>query len=190
MFPLSISLDPWLIQGFIDTWFDALTHAVETATGWPGLVIIAVYSFLIAIVLPLPSEIVLVAPLDLGLSQTAKLALIMLVSGIGKAGGSVVALRVGNGVKNSGPVTRWLRRSRFNILEWSEKKSFELMQKWGYVGLAMALSVPFFPDTLSIYAFTILEEDYVKFAMATFAGSVGRLLVTVFVVGGTIVIAG
>jgi uncharacterized membrane protein YdjX (TVP38/TMEM64 family) len=46
--------------------------------------------------------------------------------------------------------------------------------------------VPFFPDTLSIYAFAILERDYLRFALATFAGSVGRLLVTVFVVGGTL----
>jgi len=48
----------------------------------------------------------------------------------------------------------------------------------------MALSVPFFPDTISIYAFSILEKDYLKFAAATFVGSLGRLLVTVGVFGG------
>jgi uncharacterized membrane protein YdjX (TVP38/TMEM64 family) len=64
-------------------------------------------------------------------------------------------------------------------VEWSESKTVQLAQKWGYVGLALALCVPGFPDTLSIYAFTVLEEDYVKFALATFAGSVGRLLVTI-----------
>ena len=37
--------------------------------------------------------------------------------------------------------------------------------------------VPFFPDTLSIYAFTVLEENYTKFAVATLVGSVGRLVV-------------
>ncbi len=44
----------------------------------------------------------------------------------------------------------------------------------------MALSVPGFPDTLSIYAFSVLENDYVKFAAATFAGSAGRLLLVLF----------
>jgi uncharacterized membrane protein YdjX (TVP38/TMEM64 family) len=52
----------------------------------------------------------------------------------------------------------------------------------------MALSVPFFPDTLSIYAFSVLEEDYLKFAAATFVGSVGRLLVTVALLGGAAIV--
>ncbi|WP_440010323.1 YqaA family protein [Halomicrococcus sp. SG-WS-1] len=156
-----------------------LQAAVETATGWLGLVIIGVYSFLIAFILPLPSEVVLAAPLDLGLGQSLRLGTIILVSGAGKAVGSVFAFHIGHEAKQSGPVIRALQRSRFDVVEWSEKKTVAIARKWGYVGLAMALSVPFFPDTLSIYAFTILEEDYVKFAAATFVGSVGRLLVTV-----------
>src|SRR6056297_3180195 len=62
-----------------------LKHAVEAATGWPGLVIIGVYSFLISFVLPLPSEVVLGAPLDLGLGRPAQLGLITVVSGVGRA---------------------------------------------------------------------------------------------------------
>lgn len=154
-----------------------LESAVETATGPVGLLIIAAYSFLIAIVLPLPSEIVLVAPLNLGLPESVEFALIVLVSGIGKAAGSVVAFRLGHEAKRqSGPVIDRLRDSRFDIVEWSERRTVQLAQEYGYIGLALALSVPFFPDTLSIYAFTVLEEDYVKFAAATFTGSVGRLL--------------
>ena len=156
-----------------------LEHAVEAATGWPGLVIVGVYSFLISFVLPLPSEIVLGAPLDLGLGRPLRLGLITLVSGTGKAAGSVFAFHIGQEAKQeAGPVIRYLRKSRFDIVEWSETKTVEVARRWGYVGLALALSVPFFPDTLSIYAFSILEEDYAKFAAATFVGSVGRLLVT------------
>ena len=151
---------------------------VETATGWPGLVAIFVYSFLIAFALPGVSEIVLAAPLDLGLGQNGRLAVIILVSGIGKAAGSVFAFHIGQEAKESGPVTRALRRSRFNVVEWSEKKVVVLAKKYGYGGLALALCVPTFPDTLSIYAFSVLEEDYYRFALATFVGSVGRLLVT------------
>ena len=108
----------------------------------------------------------------------------MLVSGAGKACGSVFAFAIGHQARESGPVIRFLRRSRFDVVAWSERRTVGLAQKYGYVGLAMALSVPFFPDTLSIYAFSVLEEDYVKFAAATFVGSVGRLLVTVALLGG------
>ena len=161
-----------------------IQRLVEGATGWPGLGIIFVYSFLIAFILPGPSEIVLVAPLDLGLSYPASLSLIVIVSSVGKAAGSVVAFRVGKGVKESGPVVAWLRRSRFDVVKWSEKQTVEIARKWGYLGLALALCVPFFPDTLSVYAFAVLEEDDLKFALATFAGSVGRFLVVIGVVGG------
>ena len=157
--------------------FGGLEAAVETATGPLGLLIIAAYSFLIAIVLPLPSEIVLAAPLNLGLPEIGDLALIVLVSGVGKAAGSVVAFRLGHEAKRqSGPIIDRLRDSRFDIVEWSERRTVQLAREYGYIGLAIALTVPFFPDTISIYAFTVLEEDYVKFAAATFVGSVGRLL--------------
>lgn len=41
--------------------------AVDSVTGWPGLGISFVHSFLIAFVLPGPSEVVLAAPLNLGI---------------------------------------------------------------------------------------------------------------------------
>jgi membrane protein YqaA with SNARE-associated domain len=160
------------------------THLVESVTGWPGLSIIFVYSFLIAFALPGPSEVVLVAPLDLGLPPWVHLVIIMIVSATGKAAGSVFAFHIGQEVKQSGPVVRWLRRSRWDILEWSENRSIELAHRYGYGGLALALSVPFFPDTISIYAFAVLETNYIRFAMATFLGSLGRLIVTTGFVGG------
>ncbi|WP_458185350.1 YqaA family protein [Haladaptatus sp. NG-WS-4] len=166
--------------------FGWLAEAVENATGWPGLVLIAIYSFLISFVLPLPSEVVLLAQLEIGLGEVGQYTLIILVSGLGKAAGSVFAFHIGQEAKHSGPVIRALRNSRFNIVEWSEKKTVALARKWGYLGLALALCVPFFPDTLSIYAFSILEEDYAKFAAATFAGSVGRLLLTLGLGAGVI----
>jgi len=176
-----------LVDGLSLGSFQWLEHVVETTTGWAGLGIIFVYSFLIAFALPGVSEVVLAAPLDLGLGQVGRLSVIIVVSGLGKAAGSVLAFHIGQEAKEAGPIIRFLRRSRFDVVEWSENKTVQLAQKWGYVGMALALSVPFFPDTISIYAFAILEEDYLKFALATFAGSVGRLLVTLGLVGGTMV---
>ena len=163
-----------------------LIGAVCTATGPAGLGIIALYSFLIAVVLPTPSEIVLLAPLNLGLPTWATLAVIMFVSGLGKAAGSLFAFHIGQEAKDYGPLVRRLKASRFDVIEWSEKRTIQIAKQWGYVGLALALCVPFFPDTLSIYAFTVLEDSYLKFAAATFVGSVGRLLVTIGLVGGSL----
>jgi membrane protein YqaA with SNARE-associated domain len=174
------SLLLWLTNG--------LEAVVASATGWPGMGIIFLYSFLIAFVLPGPSEVVLLAPLDLGLSPLLRLSLIMLVSAFGKAAGSVLAFHLGQEVKRSGPIIRWLRASRWDVLAWSEKRSVQLAQRYGYGGLAIALSVPFFPDTISIYAFAVLEKDYMNFAAATFLGSLGRLVLVTTVFGSVAIV--
>ena len=161
---------------------------VESASGWLGIAGIFVYSFLIAFALPGPSEIVLATPLELGVPMWLTLATIMLVSATGKAAGSVLAFHIGQEVKQAGPVVRWLRQSRFDIMAWSERRSVQLAKRYGYGGLAIALSVPFFPDTISIYAFAVLETNYVKFAIATFLGSLGRLFATLGFFGGIVAV--
>ena len=158
--------------------FGWIEHAVQTATGWFGLVIIWIYSFLIAFVLPLPSEVVLLAPLELNIPMWGHYGVIVGVSGFGKAAGSLLAFYLGRETATSGPVIRALERSRFDVIAWSEKKTVQLAREYGYLGMALALSVPGFPDTISIYAFSVLEDSYAKFAAAAFAGSVGRLLLT------------
>jgi membrane protein YqaA with SNARE-associated domain len=155
-----------------------LSGLVETATGPAGVGLIFVYSFLIAFALPGVSEIVLAAPLDLGLTYVERMTLIILVSSVGKAAGSVLAFHLGQEAKQSDPVTRWLRNSRFDVLEWSERRMVRIARKYGYVGLAAFLSVPGLPDTLSIYAFAVIETDYPRFTLATFVGSVNRLVLT------------
>ncbi|WP_411715649.1 YqaA family protein [Natronomonas sp.] len=164
--------------------WEQVQAAVETASGWPGLGIIFTYSFLIAFLLPGPSEIVLAAPLDIGLGYAATLVVIILVSAFGKTAGSLVAFRVGQGVKNSDPVLQWLARRGINVVAWSERQAVRLAKRYGYLGLAIGLSVPFFPDTVSIYAFTVIEEHTGKFALATFLGSIGRFIVTLVLIGG------
>lgn len=182
----SLSVSVALLQGGGLDW---IRTVVETATGWPGVGIVFVYSFLIAFALPGPSEIVLAAPLDISASRVMTLAVIVLTSATGKAIGSVFAFHIGQEAKQAGPIVRWLERSRFDIVGWSERRTVEIAQKYGYVGLALALCVPFFPDTISLYAFAVLEGNYWRFAMATFVGSLGRLLVTLGLLGGLASIA-
>ncbi len=186
MFDILTVLSHSITGGVVLGAFGGVEDAVKTATGWVGVVFIAVYSFLISFVLPLPSEIVLLAPLDLGIGKIAQYFIIILVSGLGKAAGSVFAFHIGQEAKQSGPVLRALRRSRIDIVEWSEQKTVEIAQRWGYLGLAGALCIPGFPDTISIYAFSILETDYLKFALASFAGSVGRLVLVLLLTKGVL----
>lgn len=176
---------------------EAVEAAVTAASGWSGLFVILVYSFLIAFILPLPSEVVLCPigyvcagnTLGLGIPIEAQVVLVILFSSIGKAAGSLIALYVGHGASHSGPVIRAAERLGLDPVGWSRSRMVELTSRWGYLGMAIGLSVPGFPDTLSIYAFSILENDYAKFAAAAFAGSVGRLVITVAALEGIIVLA-
>ena len=167
-----------------------LTKGLITAVaGWPSLGIIFLYSFLIAFILPLPSGFVLLAPLEVGLSETYKLALIVTVSGLGKAAGSLVALGLGQKARRTNTFERWvenlLQRFNMDVIKWSENESRELVYKYGYFGLAGVLSIPFFPDTAPIYAFSLLDLDYGKFAASVFAGSVIRLVIVITILQGT-----
>lgn len=174
---------------------EAFRTAVEVASGWSGLGLIFVYSLLIAFVLPLPSEIVLCpvgyvcAGNTLGLTPLpleVQVVMVVVTSGLGKAVGSIIALIVGHNAAHSGPVIRGLRRLGFQPMEWSRSQMVALAKKYGYVGMAIGLSIPFFPDTVSIYAFSVLEDNYLKFSAAAFAGSVGRLLITIGAIEGAL----
>lgn len=164
-----------------------LETLVATATGWPGLAFVFLYSFLLGfVVVPLPSELVLFAPLNLGLGGIGRLASIVVVSSLGKAFGGVIVLWISVSVRESDPVQGVMERSRFRFREWSRRTSIRLARRYGYLGMAIALSIPFFPDTAPVYAFSVLGDDYPRFAVAAFAGSVGRLLIVAAVLEGTI----
>lgn len=177
-----------LAIAFLGGSFEWLVHFVESSSGILSLVAVAVYSFLIAVVLPLPSEVVLAASVGVDLPQWLNLTIIIIVSGTAKAAGSVFAHRIGQEAKHSDPVLRAFERTGLDVRGWSERQTTKLAKRYGYGGLAIALSVPFFPDTVSIYAFSLLSEDYHKFALATLIGSAGRLVVTLALVGGAIAV--
>lgn len=178
--------------------FGGVESAVRAATGWTGLALIFVYSFLITFVLPLPGEVVLcpagyvcgeAAHLGLGLSGAPLVVLVVVVSAVGKALGSVVALYLGYNASHSGVVVRAVKRFGYDPMEWSRSKLVTLVRDYGYYGMAMALSVPFFPDTISVYAFSVIDKNYQRFAAAAFAGGVGRLVVTIALVEGVLVLS-
>lgn len=179
---ISIAAAGLALPGFGD---GVVADAVRAASGWGGLALIFVYSVLIAVILPLPGEVVLVpaveGTLKLGVPTPVEIALVIVVSSLGKALGSVVALSLGRRATRSGPVTRALQSLGFDPVEWSTRRVVELVQRYGYVGLAGTLMVPILPDTLLLYGFAVLDLERTKFAVAAFVGTVGRLLITLFV---------
>lgn len=75
---------------------DALRQPVESATGWSGLLMILAYSLLVATVLPMPVPLVLLAPLDLGVTLYTRLGIIVVVSAVGTTLGSLMPFFSGN----------------------------------------------------------------------------------------------
>lgn len=168
---------------------------LSLATGLLGLVSVFGYSFLVAFILPMPGEIVLAMPIDLGLSPLATLALVIAISSLGKAIGSLAALRIGRRVNSFAPVETIRRRlltllyslptpvsrsfSAVSTAIEQDSRLVTLIRRYGYIGLALALAVPLMPDTAVVYAFSAIKIDPIKFAVAAFIGTVFRLLAVV-----------
>lgn len=189
------ALVPVGISAFAMPWIDigVFEEAVRAANGWSGLLLIFAYSLLIAVVLPLPSEVVLVpalhGTLKLGVPTPVAIAFVVIISGMGKALGSLIALAFGHRASRSGPVLDAIHALGYEPVEWSKNRVVELVRRHGYGGLALGLSIPGFPDTLSIYAFSVFDLERTRFAVASFVGSVGRLLVVLFFFKGMVTIS-
>lgn len=177
------------MTGFVT--LGGLESLIETARGPTGLALIFVYSVLVAVVLPLPGELVLLpaAEMQLGVPPTVSIAVVILVSAAGKAVGSVAALRIGRGAISAAPA-QWLlaRVVPERDPERPPSRVAAFANRHGYVGMALVLSVPALPDTATVYAFSVLDTDEWLFALAAFVGTVVRLLVTLALAAGLLVV--
>lgn len=148
---------------------------IQTTSGLGGLAVAFVYSFLIAVVLPFPGEVVLAIPLDLGVHRHAELAALVVTSSLGKALGAAAALRIGDGASQSGLLVRAFGQFPAAIAV-HDRALAATIGRYGYVGLAAGLAIPLMPDTALIYAFSVIDRNYLKVALATFVGTIARLL--------------
>lgn len=155
----------------------SVDSVIRSASGPLGLVVVFVFSFLCAVALPFPSELVLLAPVDLGLPRWGDLAVIVGVAAAGKAAGSLLALAVSTSATRTGFFRDAVQRFRVGAVVMVEDAIGTVVTRYGALGLAAVLAVPGSPDTAAIYAFSVGNDDYVEFAAAVFAGSVARLLV-------------
>lgn len=132
-------------------------------------VIFFVYAILAAIVLPIPVEIGLI------LNPGTPFVFKALILGAGKAVGSVLVFYIGFKVEST--VQRWAER--WGYAKWFVEKSQKFVEKTGYFGLYVMLSIPGMVDTIPVYLFSlfnregkVLEVRY--FALANFLGGITR----------------
>ncbi|MDD1767954.1 MAG: VTT domain-containing protein [Methanomassiliicoccales archaeon] len=140
-----------------------------------------IYSVAAAVVLPIPVEIGLI------LNPGTPFIFKALILGSGKAVGSILVFYIG--FKVEGRVRGWSQKWKF--AKWFVEKCTRFVEKTGYFGLYILLSIPGMVDTIPVYIFSlfnregrVLEVRY--FALANFLGGITRafILFALFYIGG------
>ena len=151
--------------------------------GWGGVLLIVVYSVLVAAVLPTPSELILLVPLLPGAPPELRWTVIILLGATGKMAGSIIAVAISRWVPTQlrSPTPRGVQAA-------VRQRITALVDRYGPAGLALALCVPGVPDTLPIYGFAVLGGSYRAYAAATFIGGAGRYIVVLLGVGGVVTV--
>ena len=122
-------------------------------TPWLYMVLAFGYAVLVAIVLPIPIEIALLPPLiD---QRWGYLTGTALAIAAGKTFGAFLIFVFGLNVEGS--VRRWSGRWRFAA--WFVNKAEKFVQKTGYTGLYLLLSIPLMSDTIPIYVYSVFNQE-------------------------------
>ena len=132
-----------------------------------ALLLIFLYEVAAAVVLPTPSEIPV-----LGYTWIP-VWLIFIFAVAGKTLGSYIVFFLGDRMKSTNRFQRlaaryaWVRR----VLEWSER----FVRRFGFWAVFLLLSIPGFPDTVSLYLFALVGDRPVLFALAAGLGTAVRM---------------
>lgn len=145
--------------------------------------IVFLYAVVVAAFLPFPTEAVLVVPVVLPSPWYVSFPLVILAAATGKAVGSLIALRIGYGASRSGPVVRFFERIP-QYKRFKHETLVTFVHRYRYLGFGIAISVPFLPETTTIYAFSVLDNKPVWFAATAFVATITRLLIVLIIVGG------
>lgn len=137
---------------------------------------LVVYGFLVAAILPTPSELALTPSLPyLGALVVPVHARILLTT-IGKTAGSFVAFFFAKSLLKSNlfeeKIMGFLGLKKLN--QKIQEKTIELIREYGYVGLFLCLAIPGAPDTISIYGFSFIETNRNLFLIVVFFASLLR----------------
>ncbi len=132
-----------------------------------ALLLIFLYEIGAAVILPTPSELPVLT------YKWIPLEWLFLFAVAGKTLGSYVVFFLGDRVKSTNRFQRlaaryaWIRR----ILEWSER----FVRRFGFWAVFVLLSIPGFPDTVSLYLFALVGNRPVLFSIAAGLGTAVRM---------------
>jgi len=162
-------------MGFVD----GLTAFLEQVQGDPLTYSIVFFIYIIAatLFLPIPVELMLF------LSPATPFVLKAILLGVGKAVGSIIVFYIGVNVE--GPIIGLTKRWSFFRMVVSTCKWF--VDKLGYVGLYLILSVPIMVDTVPVYLFSIFKKERTDrdlriFALTNLAAGLTRAAIVYFVI--------
>lgn len=168
-----------------DIWSDLIGILLGAyANPYVFLPLVFLYAIAIAVVLPIPIELSLVAPILDG--QWGYLVGIALALAAGKTVGAWLIFVFGIKVEDN--IRWWSEKWRF--AKWFVEKTDLFVQKTGYLGLYLLLSIPLMSDTIPIYLYSLfnkegksLERDI--FLGANFFAALNRvaILALLFIVG-------
>jgi len=137
------------------------------------LLLVFVYAVLVAIILPIPIEFALIWPLMDG--NVAFFAAVVIVMALGKGIGAVMVLYLG--IKVEKTVYFWAEK--FKLFGKVVHYLSIFVEKAGYVGLYIILSIPLMTDTVPIYLYSIFHPQgkaptTLFFGLSNFLAGVNR----------------
>ncbi|MBP7087312.1 MAG: hypothetical protein KBA58_04565 [Methanomassiliicoccales archaeon] len=157
----------------------SLTSFIEQVQGDPLVYSVVFFIYIIAatLFLPIPVELLLF------LSPATPFVFKAILLGVGKAVGSIIVFYIGMNVER--PINTLTKKWGFfrmvvNFSKW-------LVDKLGYLGLYLILSVPIMVDTVPVYLFSIFRKDRCDrdlklFALTNLAAGITRAGIVYFVV--------
>jgi len=167
-----------------------ITNFIASVYNNPGayLGVTLVFSVLVALVLPIPIEVVLLQPLlDPRGPQWGYLLAVVGAMAVGKTIGAWLIFFVG--LRAEGGIRRWADRYKWidRFVKWAER----FVRRTNYIGVYILLSIPLMSDTVPIYLYSLFNEEgkavsRTPFLIANFLAAWTRagFLVLIYVVVG------
>jgi len=170
------------VADFLTELLQFLQNAYNTPSIFLPLVVL--YAIAIAVVLPIPIELTLLLPIIN--QQWAYLGGIALALAVGKMVGAWLVFLLGVNVEKY--IRRW--SARWRVADWFVKKADLFVQRTGYLGLYVLLSIPLMSDTIPIYLYSLFNVEGKAlqrnmFLVANFLAALNRvaILVVLYFVG-------
>ncbi len=168
-----------------DVWTDFINFLLGAyANPAVFLPLVFAYAIAVAVILPIPIELSLVVPIIN--RQWDYLALITLALAAGKTIGAWLIFVLGIRVETT---IRWWS-ARWRLAKWFVDKADLFVQKTGYLGLYVLLSIPLMSDTIPIYLYSLFNKEGKSlernlYLASNFFAAINRvaILATLFVIG-------